>query len=68
MTEAGSSALKTAYEGGNLSLRALAREFGISESLVRKKAAAGGWVRTPPPRTLIKGVRTPWRPLPPPSW
>jgi phage terminase Nu1 subunit (DNA packaging protein) len=49
VTEAGSSALKTAYEGGNLSLRALAREFGISESLVRKKAAAGGWVRTPRP-------------------
>ena len=39
-------AVRSAYEAGDESIRAIARRYGISDCAIRKRAAAEGWDRT----------------------
>jgi len=41
--------IESAYRAGSLSNRQIAKKYGVSESAIRKKAAAEGWVRTEKP-------------------
>lgn len=57
-------AVEAEFRAGALSNRQIAKKFGVSESAIRKRAEAGGWVRTKllgahrPEREALPAVQT----------
>ena len=39
-------AIRTAFEAGDTSIRKIAEKYGVSDTAIRKKAKADGWVRS----------------------
>lgn len=47
------TAIEAAFRAGKLSNRQIAERFGVSEANIRKRAKAGDWVRSAPPRAHL---------------
>ncbi|WP_395494512.1 terminase [Acetobacter sp. KSO5] len=63
------AAVETGFRAGRQSNRQLSEKYGVSESAIRKRASAEGWVRTKPGkvRTSTQSAHYPVRTTAPPA-